>query len=628
MADLLAFSPLTLHYAYFILTPAIGSVIFYTASSHIHGLHYSDALFMCFSAMTGTGLSVLTLSKMDLSTLNPLQQGTLFCLLILGHAFPIFAIISLFRVWKLRSALRRKSNRGKQNQMACNKQGVVSAKAIGNAKATTVVREVRPEVSSPCEPEGSSDDYGFIVVTDPKRPEQSRQVTEKDVGNRKVLMPRLSSWLKGIVQRAGKPLSCRESTNCKELDEVEYRALVLTAVLIILYFIGFLILGIVSIGLWSKFVRPDIPREDGASPFWAGAFLATSALCNNGMSLIDINMGAYQKEWVICRRKPFPLLACGILILAGNTLFPCLLRFLIWGLRKMLPNKPTWQLWRRSFDFTLTQSQKACAYLYPAWHTWFLLGTVVILNAIMWGAFEVSAINNEEIGSLPVKFRVLRWALPGFRGCLFYTVRASFPKNGTPALNRQFAKRTLVFMMPLSGMATPNHCLQIHSDIYSSTNIAKTQSTDLPQKESRRSSLSGLPHARFVYQQLRSQFSHDIWWLSLAILLITITESDHFEADPLAFSTFRIIFEAVSAYSYVGVSFGCPGQTYSFCGAWHTFSKVLLIAVALRGRHRGLSAILGNADLFPQSRGGTGEENRELEKNGHVNTKETSVGCV
>jgi hypothetical protein len=180
----------------------------------------------------------------------------------------------------------------------------------------------------------------------------------------------------------------------------------------------------------------------------------------------------------------------------------------------------------------------------------------------------------------------------------------------------------------LSGMAAPNlNCLQIHFDIYSSTKIANTQFTAPPQKESH-PSLSGLPHARFVYQQLRSQFSHDIWWLSLAILLITITESDHFEADPLAFSTFRIIFEAVSAYSYVGVSFGCPGQTYSFCGAWHTFSQVLLIVVALRGRHRGLSAIFGNADLFPQSRGGTGEENMELEKNRHVNTKETSVGCV
>lgn len=59
MADRLQFSPLTLHYAYFILTSTLGSVIFYTARSKIDGLHYSNALFMCFSAMTGTGLNVV-----------------------------------------------------------------------------------------------------------------------------------------------------------------------------------------------------------------------------------------------------------------------------------------------------------------------------------------------------------------------------------------------------------------------------------------------------------------------------------------------------------------------------------------------------------------------------------------
>jgi Trk-type K+ transport system membrane component len=77
-------------------------------------------------------------------------------------------------------------------------------------------------------------------------------------------------------------------------------AVSLISVLVILYFIGFLLLGILTIGLWSKFVRPDIPREDGVTPFWAGAFLATSAFCNNGMSLIDTNMGPYQKEYVVC----------------------------------------------------------------------------------------------------------------------------------------------------------------------------------------------------------------------------------------------------------------------------------------------------------------------------------------
>ncbi|KAJ5244809.1 hypothetical protein N7489_004905 [Penicillium chrysogenum] len=485
MADLLESSPLTLHYAYFILTSAIGSIIFYTASSHIHGLRYSDALFMCFSAMTGTGLSV-----MDLSTLNPLQQGTLFSLLILGHAFPIFATISLFRVWKFRSALKDHSSKEKkqtvpeiptlqaeEKQMACDKEGALSVKVIDKA----IVREVQSDVLSPSEPAGSYNGYGFIVVTDPRHPNQNRKVTsiiadKKDVGNRKAHNSSLSFWLKGMVQRAANHLSYRDSINCEEPGE----------------------------------------------------------------------------------------------------------------------------LWRRSFDFALTQSQNVCAYLYPAWHTWFVLGTIFVLNAIMWGAFEVSAVHNEEIGSLPIKFRVLDGLFQALavRGGGFSVVAFDRLPQGLLIL--------YVFMMYLSAFPV--------SATISSTNIAKNCFTDPPRKESYRSSLSTFPHLGFVYQQFRSQFSHDVWWLSLAILLIAITESDHFKTEPLAFSTFRIIFEAVSAYSCVGVSFGYPGQSYSFC-------------VALGGRHRGLSFILAKANPFPEPRG-IGEEKIRLEEERRVNIERMLIGYV
>lgn len=83
------------------------------------------------------------------------------------------------------------------------------------------------------------------------------------------------------------------------------------------------------------------------------------------------------------------------------------MRLFIWVLGMMLPNKPSWFSWHQTFNFTLAQSQKVCAYLYPTWHTWFILGTVLALNAIMWGAFEVSAIHNEEIRTLPIHFRIL-----------------------------------------------------------------------------------------------------------------------------------------------------------------------------------------------------------------------------
>ncbi|KAJ5201659.1 uncharacterized protein N7498_006322 [Penicillium cinerascens] len=309
MADHLGFSPLTLHYAYFVLIPAIASIIFYTASTQIHDLHYVDGLFMCFSAITGTGLNV-----MNLSILNSVQQGTLFTLLILGHAIPIFGFISLKRAWSLNSALKHSSNKetGEQNvprtptlQMQKEQitEDIILAPVTAKAKVTTAVREVPADVSSPGEPEGSWNDYGFMVVTDLTHRDQNQPVAsitiignKKDVNNGKAKILRVNIRLKNMMQWAADRLARKDSIHFSAPGGVECMALFLISVLVILYFIGFLLLGIVSLGLWSKFVRPDIPRENGASPFWAGAFLATSALSNNGLSLIDTNMGPYQKE--------------------------------------------------------------------------------------------------------------------------------------------------------------------------------------------------------------------------------------------------------------------------------------------------------------------------------------------
>lgn len=112
--------------------------------------------------------------------------------------------------------------------------------------------------------------------------------------------------------------------------------------------------------------------------------------------------------------------------------------------------------------------------------------------------------------------------------------------------------------------------------------------------------LSQLARARFVYQQLHSQFNNDMWWLSLAVLSITVVESNRYKADPLAFSTFNIIFEVISAYSCVGETIGYPGKSYAFCGEWHTFSKLLLIAVSLRGKIRSLPILHETTDTLQE----------------------------
>jgi Trk-type K+ transport system membrane component len=149
----------------------------------------------------------------------------------------------------------------------------------------------------------------------------------------------------------------------------------------------------------------------------------------------------------------------------------------------------------------------------------------------------------------------------------------------------------------------------------------------------------------FIRLQLRSQLGHDLWWMAIAgkctmpwpedgrrpwwkcrlnadthpVFAITSIETGQFERDPVNFvslargqrtlgdacilirlqSTFNIIFEVISAYGCVGISVGIPWNNYSFCGTWHLASKLVLCAVMLRGRHRGLPVSIDRAILLP-----------------------------
>lgn len=59
------------------------------------------------------------------------------------------------------------------------------------------------------------------------------------------------------------------------------------------------------------------------------------------------------------------------------------------------------------------------------------------------------------------------------------------------------------------------------------------------------------------------------------------------------------MFEVTSAYGTVGLSLGVPYDHYSFSGTWHVLSKLVLLAVMLRGRHRILPVAIDRAVLLP-----------------------------
>ncbi|KAF1949043.1 TrkH-domain-containing protein [Byssothecium circinans] len=100
-------------------------------------------------------------------------------------------------------------------------------------------------------------------------------------------------------------------------------------------------------------------------------------------------------------------------------------------------------------------------------------------------------------------------------------------------------------------------------------------------------------------QQVRGQLSHDVWWIALALFLITLIETHHSIEKPVVYSVFNILFEIVSGYTNIGISVGLPDQAYSFTGGMYMGSKVIMILVMLRGRHRGLPVALDRAVRLP-----------------------------
>lgn len=106
-------------------------------------------------------------------------------------------------------------------------------------------------------------------------------------------------------------------------------------------------------------------------------------------------------------------------------------------------------------------------------------------------------------------------------------------------------------------------------------------------------------HVSLVTQHLRSQLSHDMWSIALALFLITLIETSHSIEDPKTYSVFNYLFEIVSGYTNIGLSIGLPNQSFSFSGGWYTGSKWIMVLMMIRGRHRGLPVALDHAVKMP-----------------------------
>lgn len=101
----------------------------------------------------------------------------------------------------------------------------------------------------------------------------------------------------------------------------------------------------------------------------------------------------------------------------------------------------------------------------------------------------------------------------------------------------------------------------------------------------------------YVGAHLRRQLSFDLWFIFLGFFILTITEGSRLMSGEM--SMFAILFEIVSAYGTVGLSFGYTGGDASLSAQFTVVGKLVIIAMQIRGRHRGLPYGLDRAILLP-----------------------------
>lgn len=103
----------------------------------------------------------------------------------------------------------------------------------------------------------------------------------------------------------------------------------------------------------------------------------------------------------------------------------------------------------------------------------------------------------------------------------------------------------------------------------------------------------------YVGAHLRRQLSFDLWYIFLGFFVIAIAEGSRIQSGDPNFTMFSILFEVVSAYGTVGLSLGYPTINASFSAEFGVIAKLIIIAMQIRGRHRGLPYELDRAILLP-----------------------------
>ncbi|WWC86168.1 uncharacterized protein L201_001041 [Kwoniella dendrophila CBS 6074] len=373
-----------------------------------------------------------------------------------------------------------------------------------------------------------------------------------------------------------------------ELGGVEYRALRVLLYIVIGYFVFFQLAAFVIIAPYisaqGRYNHVFDAQPKRVKIPWFALFNSVSAFSNTGMSLCDMSMVPFQGAYLF-------VVVTMILIFAGNTAF---LSTIIHAYKscstliyKLVPQSSRTS---ESLKFLLDHPRRCFVYLFPSTQTWVLLFVLFVLTVIDWVSFLVLDIGTPTIEAIPVGTRIAAGLLQSI------AVRA--------------AGLTIVGIGALAPAVKVLYVIMMYISVYPialsvrATNVYEEKSLGLfGEEEDDEYGTEGEGAeavAKYIGWHARRQLAFDIWWLAFALWLICIIERGHINDENDNFNIFNVIFELVSAYGTVGLSTGVTYDNFSFAGSFRKLSKLVVVVVMLRGRHRGLPVAIDRAVMLPK----------------------------
>lgn len=365
----------------------------------------------------------------------------------------------------------------------------------------------------------------------------------------------------------------------EELGGVEYRAVKLLIKIILFYYVGFHIIafcfyvGFISV---AKSYAATM-RDFGISPTWWGFFTAQSVFNDLGLTLTPNSMMTFSRSVYIL------IISCFFIVI-GNTGFPILLRFIIWVM--FITAKPL-SLYKESLGFLLDHPRRCFTLLFPSIPTWWLLFILVVLNGTDLVLFIILDLNRKYLKEIPRSFRILDGLFQAFS-----TRTAGFSVIDLSMLHAAVQVSYMIMMyisvLPLA--------ISIRR-----TNVYEEQSLGVYMKPEEQENDDDQTPTNFVGTHLRNQLSFDLWFIFLGLFIICIAEGGKIDGGDTRLTVFSVLFEIISAYGTVGLSLGYPNTDQSLSYKFTTISKLVIIAMMIRGRHRGLPYSLDRAIMLPNA---------------------------